>query len=117
MSMKKTLAKRVALHAANLMHCHVWTAPCWQGVVERWMRFIAQGAVMSPAFVAAGLWLLALMGFAATSPNHRNALLLRLTVQRVFRLWRNLRLRLTSSRASPRQFLDILFAAQALVAR
>ena len=78
---------------------------------------VAQGAVMSPAFDAAGLWLLALMRFAATSPNHRIALLLRLTVQRVFRLWRNLRLRLTSSRASPCQFFDILFVAQALVAR
>jgi hypothetical protein len=78
---------------------------------------IAQGAVMSPAFDAAGMWPLALMRFAATNPNHRIALLLRLTVQRVFRLWRNLCLRLTSSRASPCQFLDILFAVQVLVAR
>ena len=62
------------------------------------MRFIAQGAVMSPAFDAAGLWLLALMGFAATSPNHRIALLLHLTVQRVFRLWRNLGVTVTGLR-------------------
>ena len=72
---------------------------------------------MSPAFDAAGMWPLALMRFAATSPNHRIALLLRLTVQRVFRLWRNLRLRLTSPCASPCQFFDNLFAAQTLVTR
>jgi hypothetical protein len=44
---------------------------------------------MSPAFDAADGWPLALMGFAATGPNHRIALVARLTVQRVLRLWRS----------------------------